>query len=161
MQHYWTITSIDTSWWDISNDANTCNARRREQPCAMTKSSARMLIIACGMFIFTTDWLSTYDSKEDRDTTRNIHTTRTCMRFASILNCMEPVFGGAQNKSLCSQFTIVSDSLSHSLLYVLVFCLRVDAHIHPSIHPNSQSNHAKRVSHATMIVINIYNNICN
>lgn len=40
----------------------------------------------------------------------------TCMRFASILNCIEPVFGGAQNKRECSTLTIVSDSNSHCLL---------------------------------------------
>lgn len=41
----------------------------------------------------------------------------TCMRLASILNCIEPVFGGAQNKSECSSFTNVSDNESHDLLH--------------------------------------------
>ena len=39
------------------------------------------------------------------------------MRLASILNCSEPVLGGAQNNSDCSTFTIVSDSRSHWLLH--------------------------------------------
>ena len=43
--------------------------------------------------------------------------TNTFMRLASILNCSEPVLGGAQNKSDCSTFTIVSDSRSHWLLH--------------------------------------------
>ena len=42
--------------------------------------------------------------------------TNTFMRLASILNCSEPVLGGAQNSSDCSSFTIVSDSRSHWLL---------------------------------------------
>ena len=42
--------------------------------------------------------------------------TCTSMRLASILNCREPVLGGAQNSSEWSSFTIVSDSCSHCLL---------------------------------------------
>lgn len=41
----------------------------------------------------------------------------TCIRLASILNCIEPVFGGAQNKRECSSFTNVSDNESHNLLH--------------------------------------------
>lgn len=39
------------------------------------------------------------------------------MRLASILNCSDPAFGGAQNRSECPTFTIVSDSCSHWLLF--------------------------------------------
>lgn len=40
----------------------------------------------------------------------------TCIRLASILNCIEPVFGGAQNRTECLTFTSVSDSTSHRSL---------------------------------------------
>ena len=42
----------------------------------------------------------------------------TCMRLASILNCSDPAFGGAQNRRDRSLLTIVSESDSHCRLKV-------------------------------------------
>ena len=42
----------------------------------------------------------------------------TCIRLASILNCSDPAFGGAQNRRDRSLLTIVSESDSHCRLKV-------------------------------------------